>query len=366
MIHQAIIARVIDGLPLAASMDDNDENFAIYKQQAKTLFKKLNASSTPRCTVNLSDRLVFHYTIEAGVCYLVLCDKTFSKKLAFGYLEELQREFSEMYGNRIDTAARPYAFIEFDGRMQKLKRAYEDSRATNRLDKINAELMDVQRIMVKNIDEVFERGEQLNSEEHKRAQREAHHQRQDLMMAAQSLQHLNAEVSDDHLAGRWRNASQAEWHMIFESRFAFRAYKLEYVLHGGSIAFVGDSISSQIYDAIRQRAVREKFGSFTPGLLAAWPSLLHIELIRRGRQWRSNLQSMKCPRPALQPVISILHAVFFFAHQARGYPQRRVRYVLFAHRDGQTTTQAARAEDIATQAMPLQGFTKEHIVVCFI
>ena len=34
------------------------------------------------------------YTIEAGVCYLALCDAKFSKKLAFGYLEELQREFS--------------------------------------------------------------------------------------------------------------------------------------------------------------------------------------------------------------------------------------------------------------------------------
>lgn len=31
-----------------------------------------------------------------------------------------------------------------DGRMKKIKRAYEDSRATNRLDKINTELQDVQ------------------------------------------------------------------------------------------------------------------------------------------------------------------------------------------------------------------------------
>eukprot|EP00730_Choanoeca_flexa_P018327 TRINITY_DN8903_c0_g1_i2.p2 TRINITY_DN8903_c0_g1~~TRINITY_DN8903_c0_g1_i2.p2 ORF type:complete len:215 (+),score=42.45 TRINITY_DN8903_c0_g1_i2:1754-2398(+) len=163
MIHQVTIARVIDALPLVASMDDNDEYFVEYKQQSKMLLKKLNHSSPARCSIATSNNYVFHYIIEAGVCYLVLCDAKFSKKLAYGYLEEIQREFHELYGSRVDTAARPYAFIEFDGRMKKLKRSYEDSRATNRLDKINSELQDVQRIMVKNIDDVLERDGQLDT-----------------------------------------------------------------------------------------------------------------------------------------------------------------------------------------------------------
>jgi hypothetical protein len=33
------------------------------------------------------------YMIEAGVCYLTLCDKTFSKRNAFSCLEEIQKEF---------------------------------------------------------------------------------------------------------------------------------------------------------------------------------------------------------------------------------------------------------------------------------
>jgi len=55
----------------------------------------------------------FSYVISNGICYLVLCDATFSKKLAFSYLEELSSEFFVQYGNRVDSVTRPYAFIEF-------------------------------------------------------------------------------------------------------------------------------------------------------------------------------------------------------------------------------------------------------------
>ena len=53
------------------------------------------------------------YLIEFNVCYLVLCDKTYPKNLAFLYLKELQKEFHDSYGREVDTAARPYAFVKF-------------------------------------------------------------------------------------------------------------------------------------------------------------------------------------------------------------------------------------------------------------
>lgn len=58
-------------------------------------------------------QFVFHYLIEGGVCYLTLADKAYPKKLAYQYLEDLQKEFSRLYATQIDTAARPYAFIKF-------------------------------------------------------------------------------------------------------------------------------------------------------------------------------------------------------------------------------------------------------------
>jgi len=53
------------------------------------------------------------YFVERGVCYLVLCEKSFSKRQAFAYLEELQTEFAMQYGQKFGNVSRPYSFIEF-------------------------------------------------------------------------------------------------------------------------------------------------------------------------------------------------------------------------------------------------------------
>lgn len=60
--------------------------------------------------------LFFSYCIEKGVCYLVLCEASFPKKLAFAYLEDLQAEFHEQHGKKVPTVSRPYSFIEFGKR----------------------------------------------------------------------------------------------------------------------------------------------------------------------------------------------------------------------------------------------------------
>lgn len=59
------------------------------------------------------------YAIEKGVCYLVLCEASFAKKLAFAYLEDLQAEFHEQHGKKVPTVSRPYSFIEFGERARR-------------------------------------------------------------------------------------------------------------------------------------------------------------------------------------------------------------------------------------------------------
>jgi vesicle transport protein SEC22 len=55
----------------------------------------------------------FSCLIDHDVCYITLCDKTFPRKNAYAYLEELAQEFIAQYGQKIQLAARPYSFIEF-------------------------------------------------------------------------------------------------------------------------------------------------------------------------------------------------------------------------------------------------------------
>jgi vesicle transport protein SEC22 len=157
-----------------------------------------------------------HYLIEAGVCYLTLCERGYPKKLAYQYLEDLQREFHHQNQDQVGTVARPYAFIKFgtphartratyallvmraiqvwvtqwwrhgsnlDGRrkgavsnspdghgersdsdtfIQKTKRLYLDTRTQRNLNKMNEELAEVQQIMTRNIQEVLGQGERLD------------------------------------------------------------------------------------------------------------------------------------------------------------------------------------------------------------
>ncbi|KAG7256496.1 hypothetical protein CRUP_035659 [Coryphaenoides rupestris] len=124
MVLMTMIARLADGLPLAASMQEDEQlgrDLQQYQSQAKQLFRKLNEQSPARCTLEAGS-MSFHYAIEKGVCYLVL-----------------------------------YTYI------QKTKKSYIDSRARRNLGNINTELHDVQRIMVANIEEVLQRGEALSA-----------------------------------------------------------------------------------------------------------------------------------------------------------------------------------------------------------
>lgn len=121
--------------------------------------------------------------------YLTIADKSYPRKLAFSYLEELSKEFSVSYGPKVESVRKPYAFVGFGARscytkriltehsfvlypdtfMSKTARLYQDTRAadtagSSNLDKLNNELQDVTRIMTKNMEELLWRGDSLDSE----------------------------------------------------------------------------------------------------------------------------------------------------------------------------------------------------------
>ncbi|CAF5188268.1 unnamed protein product, partial [Rotaria magnacalcarata] len=94
------------------------------------------------------------------VCYITLCEKTFPRKNAYEYLEDLAQEFIAQYGQKVQLAARPYSFIEFDNYIQKMKKQYADSRTSrDTTGRLRTNLQDIQNIMVTNIQDVISRGE---------------------------------------------------------------------------------------------------------------------------------------------------------------------------------------------------------------
>ena len=76
MVRTTLIARLMDGLPLAASMDDEEgvrtyslfsmtaqEDLREYKNQAKELLRRMSTSQESRCSIE-SGVYVLQYTIH--------------------------------------------------------------------------------------------------------------------------------------------------------------------------------------------------------------------------------------------------------------------------------------------------------------
>jgi vesicle transport protein SEC22 len=165
-----MIVRASDALPLAASVDDEETESKLqeHKQQAKLIFRRISPNSEPRCSIE-SGSYTLHYLIADGVIYLTITDKSYPRKLAFSYLDELSKEFSQSHGTQVESVRKPYAFVGFDTFMSKTARLYQDTRTaggTGALDSLNNELSDVTRIMTKNMEELLWRGDSLDRMSH--------------------------------------------------------------------------------------------------------------------------------------------------------------------------------------------------------
>ena len=184
MVKSTQIAR-IDGLLLAATVDDEqaEAELADPKTNAKMIIRRLNRNSEPQASieagkytlqyvslaVSIMKRLWLtswefcSYMIQDQLCFLTICDHSYPRKLAFTYLSDLATEFTTTYSSSqyLSPTCRPYAFVEFDTFMQRTKKTYQDSRASQNLDKLNDELRDVTKVMTKNIEDLLYRGDSL-------------------------------------------------------------------------------------------------------------------------------------------------------------------------------------------------------------
>ncbi|KAL9412241.1 hypothetical protein AB3S75_045796 [Citrus x aurantiifolia] len=53
--------------------------------------------------------------MENGIsCFITLCDSSYPRKLAFHYLQDLQKEFQKFDISLIDKITRPYSFVKFE------------------------------------------------------------------------------------------------------------------------------------------------------------------------------------------------------------------------------------------------------------
>ncbi|XP_041817001.1 vesicle-trafficking protein SEC22c [Chelmon rostratus] len=123
----AFVVRVRDGLPLSASTDfEHNQELQERKQQLRTISKAL-ARFPDRGTVK-GQELNIHFVSSEGVSYMTVCHCSLPVAKAFCFLEDLRWEFTTCFNSSVVALAnRPYPFLEFDSKIQKLKQQYNQS-----------------------------------------------------------------------------------------------------------------------------------------------------------------------------------------------------------------------------------------------
>ncbi|XP_060136925.1 vesicle-trafficking protein SEC22c isoform X1 [Zootoca vivipara] len=144
MILFACVVRVRDGLPLSASTDFHlDQDFLECRKRLKTLSSILT-QYPERGTAKECD-LSIHFHSSGDVACMGICTSSFPAAMAFCFLEELQWEFATTYdATSVGLASRPYAFLEFDNVIQKVKGRFNYTNCAQtkfNLEKIQEELL---------------------------------------------------------------------------------------------------------------------------------------------------------------------------------------------------------------------------------
>jgi vesicle transport protein SEC22 len=175
MIRAVYIARLPDCLPLLASMGNDQlfSQFPGYKQHFKSITQSmaLNQSPDPHGTLT-ADRFAFHFSIhsEPGLIFIALADRAFSKQQVFTFLNELRTAFLSQNEQLVEGASRPFAFLSFESQLEAMKKQVNEgdlspqneASSDNQIGLLKGELLDVSRIMTRNINELVQRGEKIS------------------------------------------------------------------------------------------------------------------------------------------------------------------------------------------------------------
>ncbi|EXC15975.1 25.3 kDa vesicle transport protein [Morus notabilis] len=78
------------------------------------------------------------YLVENGITFITLSESSYPRKLAFHYLQDLQKEFQKFDSSLIEKIKRPYSFVRFDTIIGNVRKQYIDTRTQANLSKLNA------------------------------------------------------------------------------------------------------------------------------------------------------------------------------------------------------------------------------------
>lgn len=158
--------------PLAGSRDEVSGTSSLLeaKRNLKQLLPKLSSMGT----ISTNTNYMINYqlgstnpnTNQMDLAFIVFTDRSFTNnEIVQAYLSEIKTEFLHMYKDQLNAQVMPYQFMQFESFIMKTSRVYSDSRVNkdSTVNVLQDQLMDVKHIMNQNINDMLNRGEDLNS-----------------------------------------------------------------------------------------------------------------------------------------------------------------------------------------------------------
>lgn len=96
-------------------MDTEESNqYEAYRVKGRKLLQNLTPNTEPSGVFSCDNSFYFLYITENNVFYMTFCDKSYPRKLAYKFLEELKDEFMIRHGEEVkQKKLRPYVFQKF-------------------------------------------------------------------------------------------------------------------------------------------------------------------------------------------------------------------------------------------------------------
>jgi len=107
------------------------------------------------------DKHVFHYVCHDGITYLCMTEQSFSRSLAFAFLEDIKQRFGSSYGNTKRTAGSMAMNAEFSHVLQRQMDFYSNNPNADKLKQTSDQVEEVKALMTNNIEQVLERGDKI-------------------------------------------------------------------------------------------------------------------------------------------------------------------------------------------------------------
>mmetsp|Transcript_19649 Transcript_19649/g.59428 ORF Transcript_19649/g.59428 Transcript_19649/m.59428 type:complete len:220 (+) Transcript_19649:184-843(+) len=108
------------------------------------------------------DKHTFNYTVDSGYTFLSVADEDFGRQIPFAFLERVQTEWKEKLADKARTATAHSLDKTFGPRLKfHMEYCQAHPEELTKVASVQKKVADVQNIMMKNIENVLERGEKI-------------------------------------------------------------------------------------------------------------------------------------------------------------------------------------------------------------